>query len=175
MKNFRSIFIKEKILIVCQAIAGEKIQPLAEKYKVSRPSVYLWRKRALNSLQEALKPEKRGPKFKKGKLNAKGKITTEQRIEIEKLKKIIKKKEKQIKNLREIISLQKRDTPRPLKCPYCGLEKIYKNGTYKIRLKKFFEKLKKSEQKEIVVQQFICPSCKSPVHNQEKKRRIILF
>ena len=65
--------------------------------------------------------------------------------------------------------------PRPLKCPYCGLEKIYKNGTYKIRIEKFFEKLEKSEEKEIVVQQFICPSCKSSIHNQEKKRRIILF
>jgi len=79
MKNFRSLFIKEKILIVSQVIVGEKIQPLAKKYKVSRPSVYLWRKRALDALEKALKPEKRGPKFKKGK------ITTEQRIEIEKL------------------------------------------------------------------------------------------
>jgi len=175
MKNFRSISIKEKILIVSQTIAGEKIQPLAEKYKVSRPSVYLWRKRALNSLQEALKSAKRGPKFKKDKLKAKGKITTEQKIEIEKLKKIIGKKEKQIKNLREIISLQKRDIPRPLKCPHCGFEKIYKNGTYKIRLKKLFEKLKKSKEKEIIVQQFICPSCKSSIHNQEKNRRIILL
>jgi len=169
MKKFRPISIKEKILIVSQVIAGEKIQPLTEKYKVSRPSVYLWRKRALDSLQEALKPEKRGPKFKKGK------ITTEQRIEIEKLKKIIKKEEKQIKNLKEKISLQKRDIPRPLKCPHCGFEKIYKNGTYKIRTERLFKKLKKSKEKEIIVQQFICPSCKSSVHNQEKKRRIILF
>jgi len=47
MKNFGSIFIKEKILIACQVIVGEKIKPLAKKYKVSRPSVYIWRKRAL--------------------------------------------------------------------------------------------------------------------------------
>ena len=65
--------------------------------------------------------------------------------------------------------------PRPLKCPYCGFKKIYKNGTYKIRIEKFFEKLKKSEEKEIIVQQFICPSCKSSIHNQEKNRRIILL
>jgi len=175
MKNFKSISIKKKILIVSQVIAGEKIQPLAKKYKVSRPSIYLWTQRALDALEEALKPVKRGPKLKKGKLDTKDKITTEQRIEIEKLKKIIKKKEKQIKNLKEKISLQKMDIPRPLKCPHCGFGKIYRNGTYKIRLKKLFEKLKKSEEKEIVVQQFICPSCKSPVHNQEKKRRVILF
>jgi len=47
MKNFRPIFIKEKILIACQVIVGEKIQPLAKKYKVSRPSVYAWTQMAL--------------------------------------------------------------------------------------------------------------------------------
>ena len=44
MKNFRPIFIKEKILIACQVIVGEKIKPLAKKHKVSRPSVYAWGK-----------------------------------------------------------------------------------------------------------------------------------
>jgi len=176
MKNFRPISIKEKILIVSQVIAGEKIQPLAKKYKVSRPSVYIWTQRASDALEEALRSAKRGPKFKKGKFDdTKDKITTEQKIEIEKLKKIIKKKEKQIKNLKEKINLQKMDIPRPLKCPYCGFGKIYKNGTYKIRIENLFEKLKKNGEKEIVVQQFICPSCKSSVHNQEKKRKIILF
>ncbi len=174
MRNFRSISIKEKIFIISQIIVGEKIKPLAKKHKVSRPSVYLWRKRALDSLEQALKPDKRGPKFKKGQLDVKDKITTEQMIEIGKLKKTIANREKEIKNLREKISLQKMGIPRPLKCPYCGFEKIYKNGTYKIRIERFFEKLKKGEEKEIVVQQFICPYCKSSIHNQEKKRRIIL-
>ncbi len=40
MRNFMSISIKEKILIVCQVIAGEKIQRVARKHGVSRPSVY---------------------------------------------------------------------------------------------------------------------------------------
>lgn len=175
MRNVKSISIKEKILIISQTMVGEKIQPLAKKHKVSRPSVYLWRKRALDSLEEALKPDKRGPKFKKGKLDVKNKIAAEQRIEIEKLKKTICKKEKQIKNLREKISLQKMGIPRPLKCPYCGFEKIYKNGTYKIRIEKFLKDLEKSEGKEIVVQQFICPFCQSSIHQEEKKRRAILF
>jgi len=60
MRNFRSISIKEKILIVSQVIVGEKIQPLAKKYKVSRPSIYLWRKKkALDALEKPLKPEKK--------------------------------------------------------------------------------------------------------------------
>ena len=33
----------------------------------------------------------------------------------------------------------------------------------------------KDKEIEIITQQFICPYCKSSVHNQEEKRRIILF
>ena len=74
MRNFRSISTKEKILIVCQVIAEEKIQPLARKHEVSRPSVYAWTKKALDTLEQALKPGKRGSKFKKGKVNVKDKV-----------------------------------------------------------------------------------------------------
>jgi len=42
MKDFESIFIKEKILIVCQVIVGGKIQPIARKHGVSRPFIYVW-------------------------------------------------------------------------------------------------------------------------------------
>ena len=74
MKHSRSISIKEKILIVCQVIAGEKIQTIARKHKVSRPSVYAWTQKALDILEQALKPGKRGPKCKKGKVDAKDKV-----------------------------------------------------------------------------------------------------
>lgn len=175
MRNSSSISIKEKILIVCQVIAGEKIQPIAKKYKVSRPSIYLWRKRALGSLEEALKPDKRGPKFKKGKVDAKDKVIEEQKEKIEKLVNIISEKEKQIKNLRGKLNLQKNSLSRPLKCPHCGFEKIYKNGTYKIKPERFLEQLKKDKEIEIIIQQFICPYCKSSVRIPEERRRIILF
>jgi len=42
MRNFGSISVKEKILIVSQIIAGEKIQAVARKHGVSRPSIYAW-------------------------------------------------------------------------------------------------------------------------------------
>ncbi|TET07617.1 hypothetical protein E3J84_07230 [Candidatus Aerophobetes bacterium] len=42
MKDFKSIFIKKKILIVCQVIAGGKIQRVAKKHGVSRASAYAW-------------------------------------------------------------------------------------------------------------------------------------
>jgi len=50
------------------------------------------------------------------------------------------------------------------KCPHCGFEKIYKNGTYKIKPERFFELLKKDKEIEITVQQFICLYYKSSVY-----------
>jgi len=174
MRDFESISIKEKILIVCQVIAGEKIQSIARKHRVSRPSVYAWTQKALDTLEQALKPEKRGPKFKKGRVDAKDKVIEEQKMKIEELNDIISEKEKQIKNLRGKISLQKNSLPRPSKCPHCGFQKIYKNGTYKIKPDRFLEQLKKDKEIEITVQQFICPYCRSSVYRSEKKRKIIL-
>ncbi len=175
MRNSRSISIKEKILVVCQVIAGEKIQTIARKQGASRPSIYAWTQKALHALEETLKPEKRGPKIKKGKVDAKDKLIEEQKEKIGKLEGIISEKEKQIKNLRGRINLQKNSLSRPSKCPHCGFEKIYKNGTYKIKPERLFEQLKKDKEIEITVQQFICPYCRSSVYTPEKKRKISLF
>ncbi len=174
MRNFRSISIKEKILIVCQVIAGEKIQSVAKKHGISRPSVYTWMGEALDVLEQALKLRKRGPKFKKGKVDAKDKTIEEQKEKIAELVNIISEKEKQIKKLKGKLNLQKNSLTRPSKCPRCGFEKIYKNGTYKIRPERLFEQLKKDKEIEITVQQFICPYCRSSVYTPEKKRKIIL-
>jgi len=174
MRNSSSISIKEKILVVCQAIAGEKIQGAAGKHGVSRPSVYAWTGKALDTLEQALKPAKRGPKYKKGKVDAKDETIEKQKEKIEKLVNIISEKEKQIKNLRGKINLQKNSLPRPSRCPHCGFEKIYRNGTYKIKPERFLEQLKKGKEIEIIIQQFICPYCRSSVYTPEKKRKIIL-
>jgi len=145
MRNFGSISIKEKILMVCQVIAGAKIQPVARRHKVSRPSVYAWTQKASDILEQALKPGKRGPKFKKGRVDAKDKAIEEQKQKIAELDVIISEKEKQIKNLKGKINLQKNSLPRPSRCPHCGFEKIYKNGTYKIKPERFFGQLLKKD------------------------------
>jgi len=174
MRNFRSISIKEKVLIVCQVIAGEKIQRVARKHNVSRPSVYAWTQKTLGTLEQALKPAKRGPKCKKGRVDVKDETIEKQKEKIEKLVNIISEKEKQIKNLRGKLNLQKNSLPRSSKCPHCGFEKIYRNGTYKIKPERFLEQLKKDKKMEITVQQFICPYCRSSVYTPEKKRKITL-
>ena len=108
-------------------------------------------------------------------MRAKDRVIEEQKEKIGKLNDIISEKEKQIKNFRGKLNLEKYSLPRPSKCPHCGFEKIYKNGTYKIKPERFLEQLKKGKEIEIITQQFICPYCKGSVHNQEEKRRIILF
>jgi len=175
MRNFRSISIKEKILIVCQVRAGEKIQSIAKKHGISRPSVYTWTGEALDALEQALKLKRRGPKFKKGKVDAKDNLIEKQKEKIGKLEDIISEKDKQIKDLKGKLNLQKNSFPRPSKCPHCGFEKIYKNGTYKITPERLFDQLKKDQEIEITIQQFICPYCRSSVYRQKKKRKMILF
>jgi len=94
MRDSGFISIKEKILIVSQVIAGEKIQPLARKHKVSRPSIYAWTQKALDTLGQALKPGKRGRKCKKGKVDVKDKVIEEQKEKIAKLEGIIEQRER---------------------------------------------------------------------------------
>ncbi len=131
-------------------------------------------KKALDTLEQALKPGKRGSKFKKGKVDVKDKVIKKQKEKIEKLVNIISEKDKQIKSLKGKLNLQKNSLPRPSKCPHCGFEKIYKNGTYKIKPERFLEQLKKGQEIEIITQQLICPYSRSSVYTPEKKRKITL-
>jgi len=107
-------------------------------------------------------------------VDVKDETIEKQKEKIEKLVNIISEKEKQIKNLRGKLNLQKNSLPRSSKCPHCGFEKIYRNGTYKIKPERFLEQLKKDKKMEITVQQFICPYCRSSVYTPEKKRKITL-
>jgi len=90
-------------------------------------------------------------------VDAKDKTIEEQKEKIEELVNIISDKEKQIKKLKGKLNLQKNSLTGPSKCPHCRFEKIYKNGTYKIKPERLFEQLKKDKEIEIIVQQFICP------------------
>jgi len=65
------------------------------------------------------------------------------RRKIEKLEGFLKEKDKKIRGLRERLNPNRKEF-KPVKCPYCGFEKVYKNGTYKRKPKGFLarEKLK---------------------------------
>lgn len=76
------------------------------------------------------------------------------RGEIDRLKDYLEEKEKQIHLLREKLEPQKDDL-RPVRCPNCGCEKVYRNSTYEIKPKGFSDNLKTRKGK--LIQRFICP------------------
>ncbi len=151
--SFKPISVEKKIEAVSRVISGNKIQPVAREIGVHRSSVYTWRERALNALEQALEPRKRGPKFKHPQKTPERNL----REEIDKLKACLKEKERQIYLLKQKLEPQGDDS-KPVRCPNRGCEKVYRNSTYKIRPKGFFDNLK--TYKEELIQRFICPYCK---------------
>lgn len=132
--SFKSIPVEKKIEAVSRVVSGGKIQPVAREIGVHRSSVYIWKERALSALEEALEPRKRGPKFKHPQKRP-DKNMEDLRGEIDKLKGCLEEKERQIYLLKQKLEPQKDDL-RSVKCPNCGCEKVYRNGTYKKRPKR---------------------------------------
>jgi len=89
----------------------------------------------LAALEQALELRKRGPKFKHPKKTPEENIEA-LRGEIDTLMDYLEEKEKQIHLLREKLEPQKDDS-KPVRCPNCGCEKVYRNGTYKVKSKGF--------------------------------------
>lgn len=160
--SFKPIPVEKKIEAVSRVISGEKIQPVAREIGVHRASVYTWRKRTLSALGKALEPRKRGPKFKHPQKTPEENL----REEIDTLMGYLEEKEKQIHLLREKLEPQKDDL-RLVRCPNCGCEKVYRNSTYKIKPKGFFDNLK--TRKEELIQRFICPYCGKSFHIKKTK------
>jgi len=64
------------------------------------------------------------------------------------------------------IRITKEKLIKAVRCPYCGCEKVYKNGIYKRYPKGFFDNLK--VRKEALIQRFLCPYCKKNFHIEKK-------
>lgn len=159
--SFKPVPVQKKIEAISRVIAGEKVQPVAREVGVHRTSIYIWKERALLALEEALEPHKRGPKFKHPQKNLEEKL----KEEIDKLKACLKERESQIRFLIEKSESQEsqKKNLKAARCPYCGCEKVYKNGIYKRYPKGFFDNLK--VQKEVLIQRFLCPYCKKSHHH----------
>jgi transposase-like protein len=163
--SFKPISVGKKIEVVSKVLSGKKTQPVAREAGVHRTSVYIWKKKALLALEETLEPRKRGPKFKRLQKTPEEKIRN-LREEIKRLRGYLEEKERQIHLLKEKLEPQK-DNSRPVRCPNCGCEKVYRNGTYEIRPKGFFDNLKTG--KEELIQRFICPYCGKSFHIKKTK------
>mgnify|MGYP001049405621 CR=1 FL=1 len=158
--SFKSIPVEKKIEAVSKVVSGEKIQPVAKEIGVHRSSIYIWKERALSALEEALEPHKRGPKFKHPQKTPE-KIMEGLKGEINRLRDCLEEKERQIYLLKHRLEPQK-DNSKPARCPNCGCEKVYRNGTYKVKPKGFFDNLK--ARKEELIQFFICTYCGKSFH-----------
>ena len=96
---FQDIPVEAKVKAVRAIIGGEKIQPTARKYGITRPSLYAWVERAQQAIEEALRPYKRGPRFKKPKVDPNVK-------KIEKLNELLQRHQARIRELEEVIASQ---------------------------------------------------------------------
>jgi len=132
--SFKPIPVERKIEVIYRLVKGEKVQPIAREAEVDRTSIYLWKERALSALREALEPHKRGPKFKK---NPKDGEIEKLKGKLSKIEGLLKEKEEQVRELKEKLN-PSGEKIKSVKCPYCGLEKVYKNGTYKRKPKGFW-------------------------------------
>lgn len=62
--SFKPIPVDKKIEAASKVVSGKKIQPVAKEIGVHRSSVYVWKERALSTLEKALEPHKEDSKFK---------------------------------------------------------------------------------------------------------------
>jgi len=147
----KSFPIEVKIKAAFEILAGEEIKSVAAKYNTSRQSIYAWMKKIRKVLFEELCLERERRCFKKVDS---GISFQRKEKEIKKLKQLLSNAEKEIDKLKKTVRLPNRlNGERPKKCPHCGCQKIYKNGTYK--------RISKDYLQPIVVQRFICAYCKS--------------
>lgn len=151
---FNNISEKTKIMAVSDALAGETISAVARKYGINRTSVYRWMEIAQGAIRKSLRNKKRGPKGN-GDDRLKKKIAS--------LEKSLRKKDKETKLLRNQQDKSKVCDPRPESCSNCGCEKLYKNGTFSLSLKKIIPS-QQYYHKKIPVQRFICPACQTTTH-----------
>jgi len=168
--GFRPISTEEKMAVLFKVIREGKIEPVAKSCGVSKPSVYTWLQRFQETAREALEPHKRGPKFKR---SPEDKEIAKLKEKVAKLENSLEEKDKRIKEFEEKLKPPKKKEKLP-KCPYCGFEGVYKNGSYKRRPKKFFDRLKKDEEKEERVREYLCPWCGKCFHLEKKGTSSIL-
>lgn len=172
--GFRLISVKEKITVVCEAIVEKNINLVARRHRIARPTIYTWVKRGFEALEEALEPYKRGPGFKRLP-DPRDEKLEEARSEIARLRRSLEEKEIRVNQLEKELELLKNTVPRPRKCPECGCEKVYKNGTYTVSPRWLSHLVRNLQGKRIMIQQFICPYCKKSIHPEEKIKLLFLL
>jgi len=151
---YKNIPIEKKIEAVNKVLGGKPLLRVAKEYRVNRNSLHFWVKKAQKGIKKALILGKRGPRLTVGSFRRKESEIKEIRARCNKLKEEVKEVRLKAAEIR-----QNNNEPRPEKCPACGCEKSYKNGTYEISRQRLISLIKKTSATQFKVQQFICGYC----------------
>lgn len=137
---YKEVDLDTKISVFKDFISGMKVTDIADKYGVSRESVYTWSKTALKAAKEALVPYQRDE-------------TKRLKAEIKKLKAEYQKVSEDYRSLSQKTHFSASTSPsdkiRPTRCPKCNSTHVVKNGTYKT--------------KEGIKQRYRCKDCNSKI------------
>jgi transposase-like protein len=157
---YRSIDTERKVKLILEHLKGARICFLARKYGVNEDSIHLWKNKVLSALSQILSPKTPGPRPRP-------------QVEIleEELKKLRKEYEA-MSQLSQITVSTKAPSfleERPSKCPECGSNRIWKNGTYQVSGERTSRSLKVSEKG--IVQRFRCSSCGVKLYLVKKKSK----
>ena len=167
MSEVRYLPTKVKVEVLHRIWAGEKITHVASECGISRQVIYTWKRKAEEVLYQALEEKKRGPKPPRSSEKDQAERTHKKSNDPS----LSQKRNHQKSPSRKssiLLSLSVNhkvnhkvnvgNGRRPERCPVCGCEKIYKNGTY-------IRKVHSNGHKGIeIVQRYICVWCKSSLH-----------
>ena len=163
MGEMKCFSVQVKVRALHRVWSGEKIAEVAREYGVSRQMLYYWKRKAETAIFQALNESKRGPRVRETHQNSK---LVRMQEKVKELSQVLQKTQQKVKLLeRRGGKLSHTDNnsnnKRPERCPVCGCEKIYKNGTY-IRKNKNAD-----HNQEQVVQRYICVWCKNSIYVEQ--------
>ena len=160
MGHTKAMSPQMKVKILHRIWAGEKVARVARECRISRQVIYTWKRKADRAISQALQEKKRGPKAQhRGKVEGEGSPPRAFSLEhgsglplhghntgVDLAAATVPKAE------------TRQDRERPERCPVCGCEKIYRNGTYTVK-----NRSTAHGQQHRKVQRYICVWCKSSI------------
>ena len=154
MGEVKCLPLKVKVKVLHRIWAGEKVARVAHECGISRQVIYTWKRKAEKAIYGALEEKRRGPKLH----SLSGSRKTHQSQE---KKKEPSRSPNSISTHRINSSQKNNGEKRVERCPVCGCEKIYRNGTY-------IKKNQNNGRREEVVQRYICVWCKNSFTNLKR-------
>ena len=158
---YRSINTERKVELILEHLKGARICSLARTYSVNEDSIHLWKNKVLQALSGILSPGTPGPR-PRSRVETLEKELAELRNKYERLSQL-----SQITVSTKAPSLLEE---RPSRCPGCGSDRIWKNGTYRVTGERTSRSLRLGEKG--TVQRFRCSECGVKLYLVKKKSKM---